>query len=201
MSQRSFPILSILSASAWFLLLTLIWHPFFFCWQGRLIHRRRLVHLAASRRRLVHLAASRRRAAPTVEPVGEHVYKTLFSYSIRSSRNPVRRLPFETDTVRNMQIFTYLLPYLFRIVHVIWTARWCVDGVSLYGPLRSEVEFWHHLPVILGIHNLSFGTCIWRTAGRCCRNSVSDRSGSWKLTASMHGWWHFLAQSLGMVNP
>ena len=74
-------------------------------------------------RRLVHLAASRRRAAPTVEPVGEHVYKTLFSYSIRSSHNPVRRLPFETDTVRNMQIFTYLWPYLFRIVHVIWTAR------------------------------------------------------------------------------
>jgi len=65
---------------------------FFFCWKGRLIHRRRLVHLAASRRR----------AARTVEPVGEHVYKTLFLYSVRSSRNPVRRLPFETDTVRNM---------------------------------------------------------------------------------------------------
>ena len=48
------------------------------------------------------LAASRRRAARTVEPVGEHVYKTLFLYSVRSSRNPVRRLPFETDMVRNM---------------------------------------------------------------------------------------------------
>ena len=155
MSQRSFPILSILSASAWFLLLTLIWHPFFFCWQGRLIHRRRLVHLAASRRR----------AAPTVEPVGEHVYKTLFSYSIRSSRNPVRHLQFKTDTVRNMQIFTYLWPYLFRIVHVIWTARWCADGVSFHGPLPSETESWQHLSIVLRIHNLPFGTCIWRIAG------------------------------------
>ena len=60
--------------------------------------------------------------------------------------------------------------------------RW----VSFNGPLRSEAEFRHHLPVVLGIHNLPFGMCIWRTAGRCCRNSVSDRSGSWKLTASMH---------------
>ena len=24
-----------------------------------------------------------------------------------------------------------------------WTARGCVDGVSLYGPLRSEAEFRH----------------------------------------------------------
>ena len=32
-----------------------------------------------------------------------------------------------------------------------WTARGCVDGVSLYGPLRSETEFWHHLPVVLQI--------------------------------------------------
>ena len=30
-----------------------------------------------------------------------------------------------------------------------WTARGCVDGVSLYGPLRSEAEFRHHLPVLL----------------------------------------------------
>ena len=37
-----------------------------------------------------------------------------------------------------------------------WTARGCVDGVSLYGPLRSEAEFWHHLPVVLRIHNLPF---------------------------------------------
>ena len=34
---------------------------------------------------------------------------------------------------------------------------------------------------------LFFGrTCIWRTAGRCCRNSVSDRSRAWKLTSSTH---------------
>ena len=39
-----------------------------------------------------------------------------------------------------------------------WTARGCVDGVSLYGPLRSEAEFQHHLPVVLRIHNLPFGT-------------------------------------------
>ena len=64
-----------------------------------------------------------------------------------------------------------------------WTARGCVDGVSLYGPLRSEAEFRHHLPIVLRIHNLSFGTCIWW----CCRNSVSDRSGSYKLTSSTHG--------------
>ena len=68
-----------------------------------------------------------------------------------------------------------------------WTARGCVDGVSLYGPLQSEVEFWHHLPVVLRIHNLPFGTCIWRTAGRCYRNSILDRSGSYKLTPSTHG--------------
>ena len=83
--------------------------------------------------------------------------------------------------------FAYLWPYLFQIVHVLWTAQGCVDGVSFYGPLRSESEFRHHLPVVLGIHNLPFGTCIWRTAGRCCRNSISDRSGSWKLILSTHG--------------
>jgi hypothetical protein len=29
-----------------------------------------------------------------------------------------------------MQIFAYLQMYQFRIVHVFWTARGCVDGVS-----------------------------------------------------------------------
>ena len=28
-----------------------------------------------------------------------------------------------------MRIFAYLRPYLFRIVHVFWTARGCVDGL------------------------------------------------------------------------
>ena len=75
----------------------------------------------------------------------------------------------------------------FELSTLLWTARGCVDGVSFYGPLRSKSEFRHHVPVVLGIHNLSFGTCIWRTAGRCCRNFISDRSGLWKLTASTHG--------------
>ena len=34
-----------------------------------------------------------------------------------------------------------------------WTARGCVDGVSLCGPLRSEAEFRHHLPVVLRIQS------------------------------------------------
>ena len=62
--------------------------------------------------------------------------------------------------IRNMKIFAYLWPYLFRIVHVIWTARGCVDGVSFHGPLPSETESWQHLPVVLRIHNLPFVTCI-----------------------------------------
>ena len=48
-------------------------------------------------------------------------------------RNPVRHLPSETDTVGGMRIFAYLCPYLFRIVHIFWTARGCVDGlVSMF---------------------------------------------------------------------
>ena len=45
------------------------------------------------------------------------------------SRNLVRCLPSERDTVGGIQIFVYLRPYLFRIVHVFWTARGCVDGL------------------------------------------------------------------------
>ena len=81
------------------------------------------------------------------------------------ARTPVRHLSFEKETVRNMQIFAYWWSYLFWIIHVFWTAWGCVDRVSLYGPLRSEAEFRHHLPVVLRIHNLPFGTCIWRTVG------------------------------------
>ena len=105
-------------------------------------------------------------AWPAVEPVGEHVYKTLFSYFVRSSHKPVRRLPFKTDMVGNMQIFAYLWPYLFRIIHIIWTTWGCVHTVSFHGPLQSEIESRHHLPVVLRIHNLPSGTCISRTAGR-----------------------------------
>ena len=67
-----------------------------------------------------------------------------------------------------------------------WTARGCIDGVSLYGPLRSEAEFRHHLPVVLRIHNLPSGTCIWRTAEKCCRNSIPDQSRAWKSTPDTH---------------
>jgi hypothetical protein len=62
----------------------------------------------------------------------------LLSYVDRCS--PVRHLPSETDTVQGMQIFAYLWPYLFRIVHVFWIAHGCVDGlVSLFcsDPRRS----------------------------------------------------------------
>jgi hypothetical protein len=48
-----------------------------------------------------------------------------------------------------MQIFAYLQMYQFRIVHVFWTARGCVDGVSFHALLRSKTEFQRHLPVVL----------------------------------------------------
>ena len=60
--------------------------------------------------------------------------------------------------------------------------RW----VSFHVSPPSESEFRQHLPVVLRIHTLPVGTCIGRTAGRCCRNSVSDGSGAWKLTSSTH---------------
>src|SRR6185312_8885959 len=85
-----------------------------------------------------------------------------------------------------MQLFAYMEPYVFRIVHVIWTAQGCVDMVSFHGQLRSVPEFWHHLRVVLRIHNLLDRMCIWRAAGRCCRNFVSATSGSWKPTISTH---------------
>ena len=39
--------------------------------------------------------------------------RPFFPYHVRISRNLARRLPFERDTVGNMQIFPYLKPYLF----------------------------------------------------------------------------------------
>ena len=85
-----------------------------------------------------------------------------------------------------MQNFAYVRPYLFRIVHVFWTARGCVDGVSFHGLRPFETEYRHHFPVVLRIHNLSSGTCIWRTAGKCCLNSVPDWSRAWKSTPATH---------------
>ena len=38
-----------------------------------------------------------------------------------------------------------------------WTARGCVDEVSVRVLLLFETEFWQHLPVVLRIHNLLSG--------------------------------------------
>jgi hypothetical protein len=38
--------------------------------------------------------------------------------------------------------------YLFRVLHVFWTARNCVDGVSFHALLQSETEFWRYLPIV-----------------------------------------------------
>ena len=73
----------------------------------------------------------------------------VLSYHGRRSRKPVRRLPFERDTVGNMHMFAYVYPYLFRIVHVLWTTRVCVHEFSCHVPLRSETEFRQHLPAVL----------------------------------------------------
>ena len=83
--------------------------------------------------------------------------------------------PFETDMVENMQMFAYLWPYLFRIVHTFMDSLRMCTWVSFHATLQSEIEFRHHLPIVLWIHNLLIRTCIWRTAGRCCRNSISGR--------------------------
>jgi hypothetical protein len=102
--------------------------------------------------------------------LGKFPFLSLSSICCRS-RNLVRRLPFGKDTVGHMQNFAYLRLYLF--LHVFRTARGCVDGViGSYGLLRSQTEFRQHLLIVLRIHNLPSGTCIWRTAGRCCRNFV-----------------------------
>jgi hypothetical protein len=58
--------------------------------------------------------------------------------------------------------------------------------VSFHALLGSEMEFQHHLPVVLRIHTLPSRTCIGRAEGRCCRNFVSDQSRAWKLTSSTH---------------
>ena len=55
------------------------------------------------------------------------------------SCNLVRCLPFEKDTVGDMRTFAYLRPYLFRIIHVFWTARRCVD--RLVSMVRSGLRW------------------------------------------------------------
>jgi len=70
-------------------------------------------------------------SAYTVSPL--HSTATLgispLSVTLARSRKLVRRLPSERDTVVGMRISAYLRPYLFWIVHVIWTARGCVDDL------------------------------------------------------------------------
>ena len=80
-------------------------------------------------------------------------------------------------------IHLYTNSYVFVTVAVsncprFWTARVCVACVRFHVLLLSETEFRWRLPVVLRIHILStfVETCIWRAAGRCCRNSVLDRS-------------------------
>jgi hypothetical protein len=64
-----------------------------------------------------------------------------------------------------MQIFAYLQMYLFRIVHVFWTARDCVYGVSFHALLRSEAEFRRQLPIVL------------RTVHSSCQDMYPENSG------------------------
>ena len=64
--------------------------------------------------------------------------------------------------------------------------RGCVDAVSFHDPLLSKIEFRQHLPAVLEIHVPEGRLCIRRTTERCCQNSVSDRSGPWKLNSSTH---------------
>ena len=46
----------------------------------------------------------------------------------------------------------------------------------------SLKEFRQHLSVVLSIHVLVRKVCIRRTTRRCCQNTDSDRSRTWKLT-------------------
>ena len=70
---------------------------------------------------------------------------------VRRSRKLVRRLPFGRDTSGDMHFFLHIFNHIcFELSTLLWTARGCVDGVRFYGRLRSESEFRHHLPVVLG---------------------------------------------------
>jgi len=83
---------------------------------------------------------------------------------------------------RSVHIYDHISFGLSTFLDSPWMRRW----VSIHVQLPSESEFRQHLPVVLRIHTLPARTCIGRTAGRCCRNFVSDRSGAWKLTLSTH---------------
>jgi hypothetical protein len=64
-----------------------------------------------------------------------------------------------------MQIYAYPQMYLFRIVHVSWTARGCVDGVSFHALLRSVKKYRRHLHVVL------------RTVHSPCQDVYHENSG------------------------
>jgi hypothetical protein len=86
------------------------------------------------------------------------------------SRNLVRRLLSERDTVGGMQIFAYLRPYLFQIVHVIWTAHGYVDW--LVSMVRSGPRW------CFGITPLLFSRYTLSLAGRV---SGEQRGGATKI--------------------
>jgi hypothetical protein len=112
------------------------------------------------------------------------LFSLPLSYVNRCS--PVRHLPSE-------QIWLEICKplYIFVIVSVSDCPRF-LDSlqmrscVSFHVFLGFEMEFQHHLPVVLRIHTLPSRTCIGRAVGRCCQNFVSDQSRAWKLTSSTH---------------
>jgi hypothetical protein len=88
-----------------------------------------------------------------------------------------------------MQICAYLRRYLFRIVHVLWTARGCVGVVSFHCLLRSGTEFRHHLPVVLRIHTLLGGRVSGEQRGGAAEipsRIGADRGNEPQLR--VHGW-------------
>jgi hypothetical protein len=87
-----------------------------------------------------------------------------------------------------MQIFAYLQMYLFRIVHVFWTAHGCADGVSFHPLLQFETEFRCHVHVILRTVHSHCQDVYPENSREVLRNSVSDRSRAWKLTLSTQLW-------------
>jgi hypothetical protein len=110
---------------------------------------------------------------------------TLLSVCGLWSCNLVRRLPSERDTAGGMKIFAYLRPYLFRIVHVFWTACGCVDGLISMAAFSLRRCF-NITPCCSSDTHSPLQDVYRETAGRCCRNSILDRSGAWKLTSSTH---------------
>src|ERR1041384_3659336 len=79
-------------------------------------------------------------------------------------------------------ICIFIIGFLRIVQRYPWTARVCVDWVHFPDMLSSgsDAGFLQCHLVVLRVHILSVyaETCIRRTAGRCCRNFVSDREES-----------------------